>query len=714
VYTYDEKGRRLTRTFPDGTTERSEYDEVGHVTTLTDGNSARKAQEFDATGRLLRRTFQDGSNESYTYSPTGSLTSATNVLGMIGYTYDTNEQLLRIDNPDGSSVSYTYDSQGNRTTNTTQLAASAPPRVTSHTYDSLNRLASVTDHGGNATAYTYDHVGNLESISYPNGVVTSYSYDSRNRLVLMEHSRNSVVLAQFHYQVNAIGDRVLVTHADGSFVEYEYDNQHRLTREIHKDIFGSSFFDLSYSYDEVGNITSTLDLAGILTEYRYDSTDKLLSVGDTNYSYDANGNQLSRIDDDGLTSYAFDFDNRLMTVDTPTDSVSYGYSPQGDRVQRIAADTTNYLVDPINPTGVAQVLSDYDSTGAALSEYIYGNQLLSQNRSGVNHFSHRDGSQNVRLLTDGGGNVTDTYAYQAFGQNLDQSGSTTNPYRFAGDRVDPSNGLLYLRARYYEPGVGRFISRDPFEGVLRDSMSLHRYLYANNNPVSYVDPTGLVPTTIVEVGFVSALMSVSITGAIITGTAIYNPSSVAGLTGGRIAFKLGTSFLTGFIAGATGAGISKFFFPELAGAASSVTERVVLTIYQSGLAFGTSLVTVGSSVLAVCLSEASIFDDGVTSDVASRCLMQAVLSVALFSVASQVGNLTNETWPLVQTLGKAIASPHEFTNVPIAALTLALNTEISDLIAVYGASEMVAFAKTVSAGSGYEEQAKAAAVRLKN
>jgi len=494
-FTYNADNRRISKTYPDGAIQTTLYDATGNITATTDPNGNQTLQLFDANGQLLSTTFPDGSQETHTYTLTGQIATSTNDLGTVTYSYDANDRLSRLANPDGSSIDYTYDLAGNRTGVSTRLAALAAPRLTIYTYDVLNRLESVTDAEGNTTVYSYDLIGNVASISYPNGVVTIFTYNDRSHLVLVSHSRGATELARYAYQVNAVGDRTRVTHTDGSYVEYEYDALRRLTRETYRSFTMARLFEMTYTYDAVGNRTRTLNLAGVTTVYQYDNTDKLLSAGTTSYSYDANGNVQSRADVTGLTNFTFNFENELTSVSTPAAELAYRYDAQGLLVRRTEATmTTRFLVDPASTTGVSQVLSEYDASATQTAEYTFGHQILSQNRGGARHYYHQDASRNVRLLTDSAGNASDTYNYQAFGPELSRAGTTVNPYQFAGDRFESASGLLYLRARFYDPATGRFISRDPYTGTQNTPVSLHRYLYANANPITFVDPSGRVPT----------------------------------------------------------------------------------------------------------------------------------------------------------------------------------------------------------------------------
>lgn len=100
------------------------------------------------------------------------------------------------------------------------------------------------------------------------------------------------------------------------------------------------------------------------------------------------------------------------------------------------------------------MLEEYDAGGDSLASYVYGNQLISQDRGGVVSFYHRDATNSTRFLTNSSGTVTDQYTFDAFGQQLTRTGTTANAYLFAGEQFDPGSGLYYLRAQYYSPETG--------------------------------------------------------------------------------------------------------------------------------------------------------------------------------------------------------------------------------------------------------------------
>jgi RHS repeat-associated protein len=132
--------------------------------------------------------------------------------------------------------------------------------------------------------------------------------------------------------------------------------------------------------------------------------------------------------------------------------------------------------------------------------------LISQTAAGAgSNFYLADGLFSTRQLTTSAGLVGDTYTYDGFGGLLASTGTTLNNYRFAGEQFDPNIGLYYLRARYYDQATGRFSGIDPLEGNIFAPLSLHRYLYANSNPVNNLDPSGriVVPAAVAAIiGFI--------------------------------------------------------------------------------------------------------------------------------------------------------------------------------------------------------------------
>jgi RHS repeat-associated protein len=233
----------------------------------------------------------------------------------------------------------------------------------------------------------------------------------------------------------------------------------------------------------VGNrlaMTSTLNAVPGGT-FSYDQNDRL--AGDT---YDANGNTVSSA---GIAD-TYDFENHMLTHG----AVTMAYDGDGNRVsETVGGVTTKFLVDTVNPTGYAQVI-DETVNGSVTRTYAYGLQRISENQligsTWTPSFYGYDGHGSVRFLTNSAGAVTDSYTYDAFGMPITTSGTTPNDFLYSGEQYDSALGLYYLRARYYNPATGRFETMDPAEGDIFDPATLHKYIYAQADPVDETDPTG--------------------------------------------------------------------------------------------------------------------------------------------------------------------------------------------------------------------------------
>jgi RHS repeat-associated protein len=175
--------------------------------------------------------------------------------------------------------------------------------------------------------------------------------------------------------------------------------------------------------------------------------------------------------------------------DSEVIKVEYEYNDNGIRVAKtVNENKTKYLIDENQP--YAQVLEEYTSEGNLLTSYVYGNDLISQVQEQKSLYLLNDGLGSTRLIVDQDGNVTDSYQYDVYGNLIQQTGDTNNNYLYTGEQRDIDQNLDYLRSRYYDPEIGRFISMDSFEGFLRDPMSLHKYQYAHANPANFIDPSG--------------------------------------------------------------------------------------------------------------------------------------------------------------------------------------------------------------------------------
>ena len=632
VFSYDANNREISKMYPDGSTHQLVYDSRGNVITQVNANAAIIDFEYDALNQLLSKQLGSGGSVSYSYEPTGRLQSSTDERGQTLFSYDVLDRLTRVVNPDASEISYSYDAVGNVISTAYKTSGSTPPTLISKTYDALNRLSSVTDGNGNTTSYQYDRNGNRSQVTYPNGTMAQYTYDSRNRLIQISHFKGATLLEQFTYTLNIVGDRVRVEKLDSSYITYQYDSIHRLVREVHHDGVGTVIRDLSYVYDSVGNRLSKTDNVGSVTNtYQYDAADRMTNDGTFVFVYDANGNLVEKSAGSTVISYAYDTENRLVESRSPGSVIEYRYDAFGNRVEKSdALGTIYFLVDSNNNTGYQQVIAEYSSSGSSVVQYLYGDDLIQQERVGSIAYYHYDGTNSTRFLTDASGNLTDSYQYEGFGVLAASTGITPNSYLFTGEQFDANLGFYYLRARYYAPEDGRFITKDPFQGNNIDPQSLHKYLYANANPLNVIDPSGLWGENLTSLQVsqvIGATISISFTGFGIAAQAALDPKYLASYSTGRAVYQLASSGVLGALAGTLakglgytlvrGGGLGEFIYYEIPYAS--------ISSYLFGVAATLS-----------CAGEGAIFE--IASLSSEKCVREGAIAAGLFVASGALGN----------------------------------------------------------------------------
>jgi RHS repeat-associated protein len=498
----------VSKTLPAAQTETRNYDNNGNLTSLVHFNGVTTSYTYDQLNRLLSRSTPGDSAVSFTYTPTGKYLTSTAGDGTVNYSYDSLDRLITKATPEGS-LSYTYFPTGKVETITSSNSNGAS---VAYTYDDLNRLSTVVDNrlsGNNTTTYTYDPASNLATATYPNGVQSAMTYDALNRITGLAASSSAAEVSGYSYQRGPTGDLTSASELNGRSLNWTYDGIYRLTNEAITSDPSQVNGSVAYGPDPVGNrLLDTSSLAGINSgSFGYNADDEVSTE-----TYDANGNTLST----GGKSFTYDAENHLTGMSVSGTTVSILYDAFGNRVAKTVNGVTNkYLVeDGVNPTGYPQVLDELAGSSVTRT-YTYGLQRISEDQLISNAwtpiFYSYDGGGNVRQLTNSAGAVTDTYEYDAFGNDINHVGSTPNNYFYRGEQYDPDLALYYLRARYYNPPAGRFLSRDPNVGYIDEPATLHKYLYAGGDPVNRVDPSGRADTieTIFTVTVVSSPLEIA-------------------------------------------------------------------------------------------------------------------------------------------------------------------------------------------------------------
>jgi len=477
--TYDALNSVTRTTYPDSAFETVTYDAVGNITGITDRNGNAISGTYDTLNRPLIITYPDSTVTNYTYDLNGNILTAGNADISYSFAYDALNRVTQVNNVTlGKSVPYSYLCCGLKDSMTNPEGG-----ITSYTYDALKRLASLTNSFGETTTYTYDNLSRVTRKDLANGSYTNYSYDAASRLTsLVNMTSGGTVISSCAYSLDNIGNRTSMTTPAGTH-NYSYDNINQLLQATHP-----SSSTEAYTYGPVHNRLTSADH----NDWTYDTNNRLISYNGFSYTYDANGNMISKTDTalSQVTSHHYDYENRLKRIDYPDGTYSeYRYDPFGNRIKKDVNGTITWFVYDLMKM-LPDLIGEYDNGGALIAGYTHGpgiDDVISMRRGGDSYYYFKDGLGSITSLGDGSETTVNNYEYDAFGSVFSKTELVVNPYGFTGRVLDNESGLMYYRMRYYDPGIGRFITADP----IRFQGGINFYTYCLNNPIKHLDPFGL-------------------------------------------------------------------------------------------------------------------------------------------------------------------------------------------------------------------------------
>lgn len=490
------------------------YDHNDNLNSVTNNSGFPVNISFDTNNNLSQVHWYNGSrtgNTDYGYDPLDRLETVTDPLRRSStYTYNTDDTLATATDRNDATVRYTYD--GNTLLKSVQYpdhtriitrydngklhTISSANGTTSFEYTLTGQVSKVTDPYGNVVQYTYDERNNLSRIAYPGGKNVDYGYDDLNRLHTVKDWANATPTT---YTYDLAGNLKLVSRPNGTEAAYTYDPASRLISVLERKTDGTVICSYTYTLDKVGrhkSVQAEVPIAAAIpaqsSEYAYDVGNQLVSSSTATYTYDLNGNRISSTEGTATTTYAWDYENMLKGITSPGTTVSYRYDGQNNRIGKTVNGTgTRYVLDLSG--GMSRVLAETDGSGNVTAYYVYGLGLVSRitaDSSPAQSFYHFNNRGDTIALTNAAGSVTDSYFYDEYGRVLASSGSTPNPFRFVGMSgvMEDGNNLYFMRARYYDVSVDRFLSEDPlgFQGG-----DWNMYGYVGGDPVTGIDPSGL-------------------------------------------------------------------------------------------------------------------------------------------------------------------------------------------------------------------------------
>jgi RHS repeat-associated protein len=525
AYGWDDLNRLVSFTDPLGGVTSFSYDGNDNLLSASDAKGNTNHYAYDAQNKI--QSIQDAllNSETRFYEPGGQPSASVDRMGQLSaVSYDALGRPTTMSfgatevNPTAykSQIECTWDA-ANRLTQIVDKTCDNPigsPNCTSvasastvtRSYDELDRIVSeVTPQG--EVDYGYDSAGRRISMTIRNGApgaqitqpTITYSYDNANRLTGIHQAAGAInagAARNIALAYDAADQRTQTTLANGSTVNHTYDGAGQLTAIVYRKADGSQIGDLLYEYDAAGR---RISIAGSLaqqnlpttdiTDAAYDANNRLLTWAGQTYAYDDNGNMLS----DGTSAYAWDERNQLRSIRRgPNEIASFQYDAQGRRTGKtIGSVTTGFLYDGLD---VVQELQGTSRTAPVTAHLLTGGLdevfLRLDGNDGANQHSVLGDFHGAIMLLNATQSKVVGYAYEPYGATTADA-AHANTRQYTGRENDnPGNdhGLYFYRARYYMPGIARFISEDPIGWA---SGQTNNYGYVGGDPVNFTDPLGL-------------------------------------------------------------------------------------------------------------------------------------------------------------------------------------------------------------------------------
>ena len=536
-YEYDKYGRLLNVKKDNLVSASVVYDAAGNVSQLVDPNGGITRYSYDSMNRIIKEVSAVGSVKKYEYNAQGLLDKQTNARGQnTTYSYDLMGRLISFTDELGT-VCYMYDENGN------VICVSDENGSIIRTFDALNRVTSYTDYNGNVIRYSYDELGNLISLTYPGGEIVRYEYYKNGWLKNVIDNNGKIT----SYTYDSSGRILTCLRSNNTKEIYTYDPTGILLekKDVRIDASGQEYatlLDYHYSYDASGNVTevegydSTYISSGIERfkneTFEYDDSNRLIKYNDEIIEYDADGNMVYGPVNGQMTRLSYDCRNRLISAGDER------YTYDAENV-RISLESGNEKIEFVTDTSeeLSKVLvenkyvktgtDDYDKVGERL--YIFGNGLLYEIEGTLEFHHHYNHLGSTMVISDRNGQTVIKYSYGLYGELLcgDPAASRYLYNGKYGVRTE-ANGLYYMRQRYYNPEIKRFINQDILIGSIENPLSLNRYSYVQGNPANYFDPFGLCPTKkeLTTRGIFLTLHTITTVGGVI-GT--FTPDPVIGI-----------------------------------------------------------------------------------------------------------------------------------------------------------------------------------------
>jgi RHS repeat-associated protein len=269
-----------------------------------------------------------------------------------------------------------------------------------------------------------------------------------------------------------------------------YDNLRRIVGAT----YGYPSYTYSYTYDKVGNRLTNNNHFSINDTYTYDNDNRLATINGHAYGSDNNGNRTSAYGSPYNTTYTYNFENNLIKNQQGSYIDQYKYDGLGNRYEMDPQSGQNIRFINDTSGSLSKVLEEYSLTFNSINKwYLYGLGNIAEwsgySMNAVVDYYLEDGMGNTRFMTNNSGSMDSVLSFDPYGVRTYQSGGSP-AHEYDGQRLDSDTNFYFLRARYYDPATGRFITRDTLSGNLINPLTQNPYIYAGGNPINQDDPSG--------------------------------------------------------------------------------------------------------------------------------------------------------------------------------------------------------------------------------
>ncbi|MCB2343289.1 AHH domain-containing protein [Clostridium estertheticum] len=536
-YMLDDWGRITQIVTPEGGAEKYTYDYAGNIITTTDANGGTITYRYNSLGQVSEIKDQEGNSEFFYYDEEGNLSKQLDRNeNIVERSYNIDKNIVSVkayknhkktieEISKEQKILNIIDQRYNYNEDGTLKNAYTGNMLYEYSFNDEGMLESKSASGRTLLSYDYDKNNNIKTIKDITGKSSIYSYDDANRVKGIKDNKENTLVNYDYFKNDNIKS---INYGNGLKTDYGYDGDGNVESLVTVTSTGEVLVDYNYAYDLNGNRIEKVS-SKHKNQYTYDSMNRLKDSSydgrQESFTYDKVGNRLSKTTNDIIDRYVYNVKNQLKELHQYSGTNHFTYDKQGNTIkeeaqvennsyeynnlnQQVKAITKegNTLVSRYDTEGLRceieenekltrfifhkeNVLVESDKNYNCISRYTRGYEVvatdIASNTEENRYYYAQDEQGSTIFITDSNQSVRNEYCYDAFGNVLESNEDVHNRITYTGQQFDGITNQYYLRARFYNPVIGRFTQEDVYRG---DGLNL--YSYCGSNPVGYFDPSG--------------------------------------------------------------------------------------------------------------------------------------------------------------------------------------------------------------------------------